>query len=133
LLFGIPPFDSNNPNSRDLELEINKEVVRAKYKFPEDIHVTNEAKEFISRALQKDAVKRMTAIEALNHKWMRTTSPEPTSLIPRIDLAENAIQMLRQSINQSIDANVKNPEDVSEDDMDCGLEEVDTNIWKKQQ
>jgi len=131
MLFGIPPFDSNNPNSKDREIEINKEVIRARYKFPEDIVVSNEAKDFIARLLQKDAIKRMTAIEALNHRWMRRTTCNNTTQTPRIDLGEAGRNLLRQSINQIIDAACKE-EGEEEDDMDCGLEGVCPSSWKKQ-
>jgi len=132
MLFGIPPFDSNNPNSKDREIEINKEVIRGRYKFPEDIVVSNEAKDFIARLLQKDAIKRMTAIEALNHRWMRRKTCNNTTQTPRIDLGEAGRYLLRQSINQMIDAGCKE-EGEDEDDMDCGLEGVcDPSSWKKQ-
>jgi len=89
MLFGTPPFDSDNPNSKDRELEINKEVIIARYKFPEDIVVSSEAKNFIAHLLQKDAAKRMTAIEALNHRWMRRKTCTSAVATPRnLDLGE---------------------------------------------
>jgi len=134
MLFGTPPFDSDNPNSKDRELEINKEVIIARYTFPDNIVVSNEAKDFIAHLLQKDATKRMTAIEALNHRWMRRKTNTATVPTPHtLDLGEAGRNLLRQCINQAIDAACKD-EGEDEDDMDCGLEDVGdpSSTWKKQ-
>lgn len=66
LLCGYPPF--NGATSR----EVHDSVKRGRYYFPaEDWCGTSiVARDFIRRLLQKDANKRMTAEQALDHPWL---------------------------------------------------------------
>lgn len=66
LLGGYPPFNGSN------NAEIYDSVVRGVYHFHSEEWkgVSKDARDFISRLLQKDPRKRMTVDEALNHSWI---------------------------------------------------------------
>jgi serine/threonine protein kinase len=52
---------------------------------PEDwSSISNEAKDLITRMLQKDPTKRMTAMESLNHKWFEISHDHKTAFDKRI-------------------------------------------------
>jgi calcium-dependent protein kinase len=65
MLCGYPPFEGDNNK------EIFKRVLQQKLEFdPEDWNsISNEAKDLICSMLCKDPTKRISAIDALNHKW----------------------------------------------------------------
>jgi len=65
LLCGYPPFEGDNNK------EIFKRVLQQKLEFdPEDwTDISAEAKDLITKMLEKEPAKRITAIDALNHKW----------------------------------------------------------------
>merc|ERR1712013_194750 len=52
--------------------EVHAAVRRGRYYFPsaEWRHTSREARQFVSRLLQKDPRKRMTVDQALNHPWI---------------------------------------------------------------
>lgn len=72
MLCGYPPFEGDNNK------EIFKRVLQQKLEFdPEDwTRVSDEAKDLISKMLQKDPTKRICAVDALNHSWFAITHSE---------------------------------------------------------
>ena len=65
LLSGMPPFNGNNDN------EVIEAVKRGEYILSGGVwdEVSDSAKELVSYMLAKDPNKRMSAAEAINHKW----------------------------------------------------------------
>ncbi|CAI7800154.1 unnamed protein product [Closterium sp. NIES-53] len=71
MLSGIPPFwESTN---RSLEQAIRSKKVS--FKHWKWVDVSAEAKELITRMLEKDPSKRITAQEALEHPWITKLAP----------------------------------------------------------
>jgi serine/threonine protein kinase len=66
LLGGYPPFNGRNNE------EVHRAVLRGRYHFhpKEWNNVSNEAKDFVYRLMQKDPSRRMTVEEALDHPWI---------------------------------------------------------------
>lgn len=92
LLCGYTPFD------QDTTAEEMKAIMSCDYAFePEEYweDVSKDAKDFISKCLQMDAGKRMTAEECLNHPFLdparflmtcsRTTTPEKYGIKEKMD------------------------------------------------
>ena len=67
LLSGQVPFDGEN------ELAIVKRVKKGIYSLsiPEMTNVSEEAKDLITKMLQLDPAKRISAEKALQHKWIK--------------------------------------------------------------
>lgn len=67
LLCGYPPFNGNS------DKEIVQSVLQGKYTIdePEWAYVCDEAKDLVKKLLTYDSDKRLTALEALNHPWIK--------------------------------------------------------------
>jgi calcium/calmodulin-dependent protein kinase I len=77
LLCGFPPFYGDN------DAQLFKRIKSGTYKFlaPYWDPISPEAKDFVKNLLIVDPRKRMTAAEALNHKWLaRRTAPSTKNL-----------------------------------------------------
>ncbi|KAK5583786.1 hypothetical protein RB653_005386 [Dictyostelium firmibasis] len=70
LLCGFPPFYG------DTVPEIFEQIMEANYEFPEEYwgSVSNEAKDFIRKLLVVDVSKRLNAVNALKHPWLKSNS-----------------------------------------------------------
>ena len=70
LLCGYPPF--NGPNDQ----KIIESVKEGKYTFDMEEWnlITEDAKDMVSKLLEYDPSKRITAQEALKHKWIKEKS-----------------------------------------------------------
>lgn len=66
LLTGMLPFDGpTDEDTFDL-------ISMGEFRFPSSsIHLSDEARDFITKLLKTDPKKRMTAEEALNHPWLK--------------------------------------------------------------
>jgi len=66
LLCGFPPFYDECLNN------LFEEIMAARYEFPEEYwgHISDEAKDFVSKLLVANPMKRMTATQALKHPWL---------------------------------------------------------------
>ena len=71
LLSGSPPFDGAN------ELEIIKSVKQCNLNVnsPELKHISDEAKNFILLTLHETPSERLSADQALQHKWIKLYDP----------------------------------------------------------
>lgn len=67
LLCGYPPFFS------ETEPELFELIMKVKYEFHPKYwgHISDDAKDLISRLLLKDPKKRLTAVQALEHPWFK--------------------------------------------------------------
>jgi len=74
LLCGFPPFYGDN------DAQMFKKIKAASYKFlsPYWDPISADAKDFVAKLLVVDPRKRMTAAEALNHRWLGRTSSVST-------------------------------------------------------
>lgn len=84
LLCGFPPFYGDN------DQQMFKKIKAGQYKFlaPYWDPISNDAKDFVKNLLIVDPKKRMTAAEALNHRWLgRTSSVSTKNLFAGIEKA----------------------------------------------
>ena len=74
LLCGFPPFYGDN------DAQMFKKIKAGTYKFlaPYWDPISADAKDFVAKLLVVDPRKRMTAAEALNHRWLGRTSHAST-------------------------------------------------------
>jgi len=76
LIYGRPPFESSDICST------YKRIIKCDYSFPTSIKVSKDFKDFISKLLCTDPVKRMTIEDALKHPWLDTTKYPVPALLP---------------------------------------------------
>jgi len=91
ILCGYPPF---NGTSHD---ETHKSVLRGQYYFPAEDwkNISDEAIDFIYRALQMNPKKRMTADQALKHPWiLKHTGKEVVALVEDECQVEPPVEVL---------------------------------------
>ena len=89
MLTGKLPFEGKGDDNNELLYERIKNDPYNK-EFLEDIECSDDIKDFIDKTLEKDAKKRMTVDEALNHPWIKKY--RITSLDPSL-INENSIQL----------------------------------------
>jgi calcium-dependent protein kinase len=73
LLCGYPPFNDSNDN------DIFKRILHGKFDFPQDewSHVSNEAKDVVTRMLTYDQSLRPSSEELLRHPWFGQALQKP--------------------------------------------------------
>jgi len=94
LLCGFPPFYGDN------DRQLYKKIKAGQYKFiaPYWDPVSKEAKDFVSKLLVVDVAARMTAEDALKHKWI---SPKGISVSTKNLFAAAEAASARQSKSES--------------------------------
>ncbi|CAD8133730.1 unnamed protein product [Paramecium octaurelia] len=116
LLCGYPPFNGKT------DAKIFEKVEQGKYEFKSeewDI-ITEEAKDFISKLMEIDPIKRYTAEQALNHPWISKQSDDSQTQLPQIDRAIKnmktfkSTKQLQSAIYQYIVNQFSSQEDKSE-------------------
>jgi calcium/calmodulin-dependent protein kinase I len=76
MLYGFNPF------ARDSQRETHNAITRCDWQFPDGFSVSDDAKDFVSCLLKKDAAERWTAERALRHMWLDPRSPpSPNALL----------------------------------------------------
>lgn len=70
LYFGIYPYNLNNIDNHDYA-SISKQIEKENLEFPKDYNASNMLKDFLTKLLEKDYMKRLTIKEALNHSWIQ--------------------------------------------------------------
>lgn len=107
LLCGYTPFD------RDTTMEEMQAIINADYRFEPTQYwedVSEDAKDFINKLLTIDPAKRLSAKEALQHRWLQEAAPteggaqpvasaEQKDLLPDIKSAFNAKRTFRKAVN----------------------------------
>ena len=83
LIFGKPPFESND------EKIIYKKIKKLEYTFPEDIKVTEEAKDLIRKILVLDPRKRLKLDQILIQSFFKSCKDVPKLLPPSIESNNN--------------------------------------------
>lgn len=73
-LIGKPPFEAEG------QAETHQKIYNVDLSFPEDISLSREAKDLITKLLQKDPERRMTLERVLQHPWMKKHPRSPTNL-----------------------------------------------------
>jgi len=68
MLCGQPPFYGDDNN------QIYKDIQTGEYTWPDDIVVSQDAKDFVSQMLVLDPEKRISAAGALHHPWITSAS-----------------------------------------------------------
>ena len=103
LLCGFPPFYGDN------DAQMFKKIKAGSYKFlsPYWDPISADARDFVSKLLVVDPRKRMTAAEALNHRWLgRTSSVSTKNLFEKVDVQAGPCSSLRKqaalTTNQSL-------------------------------
>jgi len=98
LLAGYTPFDRDTPQAE------NDAIIKGDYKFePAEYwaNVSDTARDFVQVCLTVDPNHRPTAAEALEHRWLASSTPHfvpdpfnpsggPTDLLPQVKRAFNA-------------------------------------------
>ena len=71
LVKGRPPFWGRENK------EIIKKIIRGHVRFPSQIKLSDQCKDFILKLLQREPGDRMTAGQALQHAWIKKASAVP--------------------------------------------------------
>ena len=99
MLVGVHPFDhSGLATDQEIEREIQK---RATPPMSLASHLTPSARDFISSLMDRDPIKRLTAITALQHPWIRGVTPT-SSAIEGSDTKLSMYQELRDKLASGI-------------------------------
>ena len=70
LHFGIYPYNLDSVKSNDYK-QILEKVEKEKLEFPKDIKASEMFKDFLTKILEKDYIKRFNIREALMHPWIQ--------------------------------------------------------------
>jgi serine/threonine protein kinase len=99
MLFGKTPFLAKS------EEDIMARAAVVQFQFPDNVQVSDAAKDLISKLLRKDPTERLTARQILNHRWI-TNGPSQSPLANSTELStsnHDELSELRASINLAID------------------------------
>ena len=98
LLGGYPPFIEQN------QRELFRKIRRGQYEFHEEYwgSVSADAKDLISKLLTVDPAKRLSAKEALKHKWM----VQDGSVLAAADLGTNLSELRKYNAKRKFKAAV---------------------------
>jgi len=124
MLTQCPPFHAKT------ETEIEDRASKADFQFPPNIDISDRAKDFICNLLRLNPEDRMTAEDALGHKWFLSKSSVLSDSGNRSSekIDETRKSKMRESINQLIDAERKdfqNPLD------GINLDATDNPYWQQ--
>lgn len=100
LLAGYPPFHDDGDQAA-----LFRRIKRAEYTFDLEYwsDITNEAKDLIRGLLTIDPAKRLTADQALTHKWVGITEDD----LSRINLDANLRELKKFNANRKFKAAAK--------------------------
>lgn len=80
LIIGKPPFETSDVKTTYKRIRMNA------YNFPENVQITDPARDIITKILNNDPAKRPTVDEILTHEWMNNMGTIPR-LLPASTLA----------------------------------------------
>jgi len=69
MLYGFNPF------AREVQRETHNAIVRATFTYPDGYNLSKDAQSFVGACLLLKAQDRLTAEEALNHRWLSAEAP----------------------------------------------------------
>ena len=97
LLSASPPFHGKT------DAEMNRKIQQGIYRFPGRFwgHISQAAKDFISRLLTVDPARRMAAAEALQHDWIvsiGTHTNDLFSLVPCAGSCDGSFWRIQQGV-----------------------------------
>jgi len=99
LLCGFPPFYSDDD---DVLLEL---IVEGEFSFPDPYWtgISTDAKDLVTKLLEKNPAKRYTAEQFLNHRWIGGKMKKDSEYRKSVELANDQISNIKHSLNKSID------------------------------
>lgn len=91
LLAGYEPFYDERGDTH-----IFRKIIKGDFEFhsPWWDDVSEDAKDFVSKLLKLDPVLRLTATQALNHKWLTTSEETTKESAPRLNVQDNMRQYI---------------------------------------
>ncbi|KAI8368381.1 kinase-like domain-containing protein [Choanephora cucurbitarum] len=95
LLCGYQPFQAED------QVELMDEITHARFEFHERYwrNISIEAKDFIRALLTLDDKKRLTATEAMQHKWMTTNSATDIDILDTVRTNFNPRRTLKSAVS----------------------------------
>jgi len=108
LLFGVPPFYSENEDEDEHDSEICKAVCEGKISFDRNRSISLMAQDLLMRLLEGDPTKRISAEAVLVHPWIKNTAlpgdqAEAAEQVVTAKAHEIGRDALKCSINRVID------------------------------
>ncbi|KAL7750244.1 hypothetical protein RI367_004417 [Sorochytrium milnesiophthora] len=101
LLTGKPPFEDTG------NMKTFRRIRLVEYTMPQ--HISDDAKDFISKLLQHDADKRMSLEEVLEHPWITSLAPQtlaklyrPSSVVPAASRAAEEASVSVSKVTQLV-------------------------------
>lgn len=80
MIIGKPPFETSDVKTTYKRIRMNA------YNFPENVAISDPARDLITKILNNDPAKRPTVDEILTHEWMNNSGTIPR-LLPASTLA----------------------------------------------
>uniref|UniRef100_A0A8C6WQF4 non-specific serine/threonine protein kinase n=1 Tax=Neogobius melanostomus TaxID=47308 RepID=A0A8C6WQF4_9GOBI len=113
LLCGSPPFTGHcgtdcgwdrGETCRTCQNNLFESIQQGKYEFPDKdwAHITQEAKDLISKLLVRDATLRLSAAQVLMHPWVQGNAPERGLPTPHILQRNSSTKDLTQFAAEAI-------------------------------
>jgi serine/threonine protein kinase len=128
MLFGRPPFNSDNDD------ELEELVSEGKYSFPTSRPVSDDAKDLVSHLLDVNPLKRYSAAQILEHRWIKAETESVAEQLNNIRLSNEEIVLAKNAINKAIDR-----ERLKEEKSNTVIAELpvdkpqDSPLWAKRQ
>ncbi|XP_063057498.1 MAP kinase-interacting serine/threonine-protein kinase 1 isoform X1 [Engraulis encrasicolus] len=131
LLSGSPPFTGHcgtdcgwdrGETCRACQNNLFESIQEGKYEFPDRdwAHISEEAKDLISKLLVREATMRLSAAQVLQHPWVQGNAPERGLPTPRILQRKNSsAKDLTQFAADAIAFNRQLSQHEEEEDEDC--------------
>ncbi|KAM9831389.1 MAP kinase-interacting serine/threonine-protein kinase 1 [Neosynchiropus ocellatus] len=132
LLSGSPPFTGHcgtdcgwdrGETCRTCQSQLFESIQQGKYEFPEKdwAHITDAAKDLITKLLVRDATLRHSAAQVLKHPWVQGNAPERGLPTPHVlqrnsstkDLSQFAAEAI--AFNRQLSQHDEQQEDVAAD------------------
>uniref|UniRef100_H3CMC2 non-specific serine/threonine protein kinase n=1 Tax=Tetraodon nigroviridis TaxID=99883 RepID=H3CMC2_TETNG len=113
LLSGSPPFTGHcgsdcgwdrGETCRTCQSQLFESIQQGKYEFPDKdwAHVTEGAKDLVSKLLVRDATLRFSAAQVLEHPWVQGNAPERGLPTPRVLQRNSSTKDLTQFAAEAI-------------------------------
>ncbi|KAF9912323.1 hypothetical protein BX616_010350 [Lobosporangium transversale] len=129
LLCGYAPFQAEN--DQQLVAEIARCNVVFHERYWRDVSV--EARDFIKCLLRAHPEKRLTATEALQHKWITTETGTDVDLLDNVKEGFNAKRMFKKTVRAVAAANRLRSMTRSPTNADTSSDEIESSSAQQQQ